>query len=112
MATTYSTYEAKARFSEILRRVREGRSVNITYHGEVVAEIRPAYRVGNPKCLPFLKEKLSTLIQGLDPYVNELNHDRCDALLTAYTGYLHQMQLTDSLGADEEGFITMPQLPK
>ena len=66
----------------------------------------------NPKSLPFLKEKLSTLIQGLDPYVNELNHDRCDALLTAYTGYLHQMQLTDSLGADEEGFITMPQLPK
>jgi len=38
---TYSTYEAKARFSEILRLVREGKTVYITYHGETVAEIRP-----------------------------------------------------------------------
>ncbi|CAN5717747.1 hypothetical protein BH23GEM9_BH23GEM9_12170 [soil metagenome] len=37
----YSIYEAKARFSELLRRVREGRSVTITYHGEPVAELRP-----------------------------------------------------------------------
>ena len=57
MATTYSTYEAKARFSEILRRVREGRSVNITYHGEVVAEIRPAYRVGRERALKQLEEQ-------------------------------------------------------
>lgn len=39
--TTYSTYEAKARFSEVLRLVREGRPVTITYRGEAVAEIRP-----------------------------------------------------------------------
>ncbi|MFV1988804.1 MAG: type II toxin-antitoxin system Phd/YefM family antitoxin [Gemmatimonadota bacterium] len=37
----YSTYEAKAKFSEILRQVREGRTVTISYHGEPVAEIRP-----------------------------------------------------------------------
>lgn len=37
----YSTYEAKARFSEVLRKVREGRTVTITYHGEPVAELRP-----------------------------------------------------------------------
>lgn len=41
MADTYSTYEAKARFSEILRLVREGRTVTVSYHGEPVAEIRP-----------------------------------------------------------------------
>jgi len=40
---TYSTYEAKARFSEILRLVREGKTVYITYHGETVAEIRPTH---------------------------------------------------------------------
>ena len=57
MPTTYSTYEAKARFSEILRRVREGRSVSITYHGEVVAEIRPAYRVGQERALRQLEEQ-------------------------------------------------------
>ncbi|MAE70134.1 MAG: hypothetical protein CME06_06655 [Gemmatimonadetes bacterium] len=37
----YSTYEAKARFSEILRRVRDGASVIVTYRGEEVAVIRP-----------------------------------------------------------------------
>ena len=38
---TYSTYEAKARFSEILRKVRAGRRVIVTHHGTQVAEIRP-----------------------------------------------------------------------
>jgi prevent-host-death family protein len=38
---TYSTYEAKARFSEIIRKVRAGRSVVVTHHGRQVAEIRP-----------------------------------------------------------------------
>lgn len=37
----YSTYEAKARFSEILRKVRAGRRVIVTHHGTQVAEIRP-----------------------------------------------------------------------
>ena len=38
---TYSTYEVKARFSEVLRRVRAGERVLITFHGREVAEIRP-----------------------------------------------------------------------
>ena len=37
----YSTYDAKARFSELIRKVRSGRTVTITYHGEPVAELRP-----------------------------------------------------------------------
>lgn len=42
MGKTYSTYEAKAKFSELLRRVRErGETVTVTYHGEPVAEVRP-----------------------------------------------------------------------
>lgn len=40
-ATLYSTYEAKARFSELMRKVRAGQRVTITYHGQEVAEIRP-----------------------------------------------------------------------
>jgi prevent-host-death family protein len=43
---SYSTYEAKARFSELLRKVRSGRSVTITYHGEPVAELRPIPAAG------------------------------------------------------------------
>ena len=41
MARTYSTYEAKAKFSEVLRRVREGERILIAYRGEPIAEIRP-----------------------------------------------------------------------
>lgn len=41
MNLTFSTYEAKARFSEVIRMVREGRTVHISYHGKPVAEIRP-----------------------------------------------------------------------
>lgn len=41
MTERYSTYEAKAKFSEILRKVRAGQSVVIAYRGEEIAEIRP-----------------------------------------------------------------------
>ena len=37
----YSTYEAKAKLSEILRAVREGQTVTVAYRGEPIAEIRP-----------------------------------------------------------------------
>jgi prevent-host-death family protein len=43
---TYSTYEAKARFSELLKQVREGRVITVTWHGEPIAEIRPIDRDG------------------------------------------------------------------
>ena len=41
MPRTYSTYDAKARLSEILRRVRAGERVGISYHGQLVAEVTP-----------------------------------------------------------------------
>lgn len=44
MGETYSTYEAKARFSEILRKVRAGGRVTISYRGEQVAEVQPIGR--------------------------------------------------------------------
>lgn len=37
----YSTYEAKARLSEILRKVESGQVIRISRHGKPVAEIRP-----------------------------------------------------------------------
>ena len=41
MGITYSTSEARARFSEIIRHVRDGRMVTVSYRGEPVAEVRP-----------------------------------------------------------------------
>jgi prevent-host-death family protein len=44
MAETYSTYEAKARLSEILRKVERGRVIRISRRGKPIAEIRPLRR--------------------------------------------------------------------
>jgi prevent-host-death family protein len=41
MRLTYSTYEAKAHLSELLRHVASGVSVIITSRGKAVAELRP-----------------------------------------------------------------------
>ncbi len=41
MRSEYSTDEAKARFSEIIRQVRQGKTITVSYRGEPVAEIRP-----------------------------------------------------------------------
>lgn len=44
MPKTYSTYEAKARLSELLAHVRKGDVVTITHRGEAVAEVTPVTR--------------------------------------------------------------------
>ncbi len=36
-----STSEAKSRFSEVMRQVRSGRTVRVSWRGKPVAEIRP-----------------------------------------------------------------------
>lgn len=41
MTERYSIYDAKAKLSALIRRVRKGQSVVITVHGEPVAELRP-----------------------------------------------------------------------
>ncbi len=48
MKEIYSVYDAKARFSELIRKVREGGTVVVSYHGEPVAEIRPVGQSDTP----------------------------------------------------------------
>ena len=57
MAITYSVYEAKARFSEVIRLVHTGRTVTVSYHDEPVAEIRSV----SPRKSPTLDERLQDL---------------------------------------------------
>lgn len=58
MADSYSLYDAKARLSEIVRQVREGATITITYRGKPVAEIKAI----QPKP-PSLEERLRYLEQ-------------------------------------------------
>ena len=44
MTLNYSVSDARARFSEVIRHVREGRTVTVSCRGEPVAEIRPVER--------------------------------------------------------------------
>lgn len=45
MPRTYTLYDAKARFSQVIREVRDGDTVTVSYRGEPVAEIRPVSKV-------------------------------------------------------------------
>ena len=62
--------------------------------------------------LVFMKERLTPLIGGLDPYLNCLDRNGCDAVLNAYTGLLHSQDATDVLGAPDEGTLVLPRLPR
>ena len=57
MALNYSIYEAKAKFSEVIRQVRNGKSITISHRGEPVAEIRSIERHRTPT----LDERLGDL---------------------------------------------------
>lgn len=47
MSRTYTAREARARFPEIMRLVREGRTVHVSYRGKPAAEIRPVAKEPN-----------------------------------------------------------------
>ncbi len=46
MGKRNSIYESKAKFSEIIRKVREGQTVTVSYYCEPVAEVRPITPAG------------------------------------------------------------------
>ena len=58
-----------------------------------------------------MKERLSPLIGGLNPHLDDLDRNSCDAVLNAYTGLLHTQDSTDVLGTPEEGTLVLPRLP-
>ncbi|MCY4397977.1 MAG: type II toxin-antitoxin system prevent-host-death family antitoxin [Gemmatimonadetes bacterium] len=69
MNILYSTYEAKARFSEVMRLVREGGTVTVTYRGDPVAEIRPIKREANSVEEHFAGlEKRGIVVPAKDPH--------------------------------------------
>ncbi|MBM3924444.1 MAG: DUF429 domain-containing protein [SAR202 cluster bacterium] len=65
-----------------------------------------------PEALGYLRTNLPLLVQGAEEYSKGLNHDKCDAILTAYTANLFLRRETDSLGNEEEGAIAVPRLQK
>lgn len=63
-----------------------------------------------PESLTFIKERLPSLVDGLDEYVEQLNQSSCDSLINAHTALLHDRDETDLVGRDGEGYIALPKL--
>ena len=62
------------------------------------------------RSVAYLKERLGTLIYGLEDYSGNLNKDNSEALLNAYTALLHMCEGTDLLGDPHEGLLSIPKL--
>jgi predicted nuclease with RNAse H fold len=56
----------------------------------------------------FLRDRLGEILPSLEPYLDLLNHDLCDAAIAAYTGLLYNQNRTQALGDCEEGLILIP----
>lgn len=62
------------------------------------------------ECLGFLKDRLPSLVEGLDPYMIQLDSGSCDSLINAHIALLHASGETDVVGSDNEGLIALPRL--
>ena len=62
------------------------------------------------RSLTFMQEKLPTVVQGLDPFLESVDRSGCDALINAYTALLHWQKATDVLGYPQEGQLALPKL--
>lgn len=70
---------------------------------------KPIPKKTTPAGLEFLKEHLSRFIPALERETLR-NHDLCDALIAAYTGYLYYQGKAEPVGDTEEGLIFIPKL--
>ncbi len=56
----------------------------------------------------WLRQRLEGLVPGLREYGRPLSHDELDAIVAAYTAYLHGQGQAEAVGDCEEGFIYVP----
>ena len=57
----------------------------------------------------WLQERLERLVPGLRGHGRLLSHDELDAIVAAYTAYLHGQGQAEAVGDREEGFIYVPR---
>jgi len=46
----------------------------------------------------------------LEPYLDSMDRNTCDALINSYTAHLHSRDGTDLLGSTQEGLLALPKL--
>ncbi|MDA0733763.1 MAG: DUF429 domain-containing protein [Chloroflexi bacterium] len=60
--------------------------------------------------LAYMKGHLPQLIGGLEPHLDSMDRNTCDALINSYTALLHSRNGTDVLGSPQEGLLALPKL--
>lgn len=65
-------------------------------------------RKTTPAGIDFLRERIGGLMPHLVPHLQAFSHDLCDALLAAYTAYLHGAAKAENIGDPVEGVIVIP----
>jgi predicted nuclease with RNAse H fold len=58
--------------------------------------------------MTFVRDKLRYILPGIEPHLDMLNHDLCDAAVAAYTALLYHQNRVDALGNSREGIIFIP----
>ncbi|MBM3119647.1 MAG: DUF429 domain-containing protein [Chloroflexi bacterium] len=69
---------------------------------------KPIPRKNMAKGRFWLREKLIALLKNRQPFLEQWNHDLCDAAIAAYTGFLYAHGKTEALGDVQEGLIYIP----
>ena len=82
------------------------------YSIKVVLFGKPVPKKSTKEGLLKLKELISNSLVIPLAELLPLNHDLCDALLAAYTGYLYIEGKTESLGFEDESPIVIPKVDK
>jgi predicted nuclease with RNAse H fold len=54
------------------------------------------------------RAKLGEIPPSIEPYLNMVDHDLCDAAVAAQTALLYDRNKTQALGTGEEGLIFIP----
>ncbi len=57
----------------------------------------------------WLRERLEGLVPGLREHERDLGHDELDAIVAAYTAYLHGQGQAEAIGDPREGIIHVPK---
>ncbi len=112
-ATKRSIIKAMVYRAIALRRALEERGYAVMevypYASKVRLFGRPIPKKTTKAGQHWLRERLERLVPGLSEHEGRLGHDELDAIVAAYTAYLHGQGQTEAVGDREEGVIYVPK---
>jgi predicted nuclease with RNAse H fold len=96
-----------------LRRALEERGYTVMeiypYASKVRLFGRPIPKKTTKAGQQWLRQRLEGLVPGLREHRHPLSHDQLDAIVAAYTAYLHGQGQAEAVGDGEEGAIYVPK---